>query len=1692
MPNDPPQPPQRAWRGALPSTGGPAKGGPAWKGSPGPAAAARKPWSRKTKLTLGVGLLGALAGLFVVVVLLPRPVKPFRLVLLSAGYETDLAVPHNVPGRKTVAKLAAWAGANEKIGVHRPDLTRDLSALDEALKDCKSPTVVLFLAAHGAADEHGAYLIPQDASDPVQARVRLTDILDRLEKLPTGTKKLLILDATQVPASWTFGFFHNDFARQLNKLKERIERTAGLVVLSASGEDQRSWVSEEWRQSIFGHHVQEGLRGAANSGSGRITAYDLAEYVKDKVQRWARHNREARQEPVLLGGADRAKAMELVAVAKPYEAPDPRKLEPFRVPEKLTLAWGDAYKLATPPAPSPAVYTPHLWRRYLETLLRFEQLLRADADDTNANKVYDELTRLRDRIAGDRAQKADAALVTLAMPAALGWPAAPGEDETRAKVLEQRWGESQGEVKAQLAKWLAGARDSWQKGLLRVRLSGLLLRQAAATPERDLKAVADLLTATEWSSAVRPAEAQYLVLLARDLVPQPPWPAVTDALDLRRVAEEAALGMKHDAKASAALPPYSEELLSWIQRGVEDGDKDRRPGQDLLLASRAQDWSDASKHLAKARDHYQKAQDTALKLRAALHARDEALAALPYYSQWLARERFRDDAQKNTFKLRLREQVVLWKDVQRLDNLLRAPSPQAVGQLPDLTKTVTDKMKKVKAIERRFDQNEWPALQANWHEIDNLLGVPCPAVKPDRRMALLTRLREISEELNREANEKAGGQEAMTAAETLALNQEQARAHGKLALLALGEEAFNKGPKGDLEYGRVEQATTSLNWKEALTQAGDEVARRWNALPAAIDARLAQGRKLDLDGERPLAREAAALARRLSGAAAVRLGAIDPLEEHRRLQLHDLLCWQAERTSLDFLDRATDDSDPRAYYQTSGLIYVGDARKQLPVPERAPTPLKDARRARIKALQKELEDENRKLKVEWSFDGQKFDSPSPVWLTDEDSVPLWYGVRAAATVPPGHPVLWRQLEDRKGFLKPAATTRQVQPGVGVGPEKASVPYPLDRQPYDKPPPKLLKAKQVVRGLYRGHQLVGETAVNHFAVPEKAMSLPMMPDKSWLAVQAPRALYKKYGEGRGAVVLILDCSGSMKAKQKNGNTRFDEARAALKRVLAEIPPSTQVSVWVFSHRFDVNNPKRRFDENGGTNPEEYIQRLYFAAKWDKTKLAEVEPRIDELDYYNETPIVRAMIKARKDFTAQHDLKTMVVLTDGMDNRFEPQPRQEDGTKWDGDPVLNPGGDPEGKLPGGKLTIPQFLAKAFAKDDIAIRVVGFQLSPKEEPVAEQQFKKPLEALPTKGKFYLAKDTKALIEALRGSIKQRLYFSLEKSTGEPIKRGKNEKDISIVGDDPQPIPLNPGSYRVVIEASGKEPLRQKIELDRGDRLRLTLYARGDGFVLERDLVRSSFAGWVRGEKDAKDWRLTVLQNQRARDEDALQMTVTAENLRLREFAGEGTLRHIRPDLILFQVSPKDEPEPARVTLRYYPLASLTAPSWGLDVKPWVRTAPPVLEAFWSEGPPRTVGVFRQGSNFKNLQVLREAASLDVQLSKKVRGAVQLVSIGVKEKWVETYDRKPQKISCLVVRLSFPPGQAVMAQLPDFDGGQEHRFYTKAGKYTGLFEMSREDARRVESLNLISLQAFREAAVDSGQHARIPLGAPDRKDRP
>src|SRR5262249_28744119 len=138
-------------------------------------------------------------------------------------------------------------------------------------------------------------------------------------------------------------------------------------------------------------------------------------------------------------------------------------------------------------------------------------------------------------------------------------------------------------------------------------------------------------------------EAHFLAMLKTYLPPlkdRPPpfWKLISQALQVRRLAERAAVGIPAAPNDYA----YSEQVRAWTEPLVKQADLRRRLGEDRLFASDDRAWNQAKEALSDAETIYQRALGQAKAIRSALATRDRVFASLPDYSRWVAHRQLDD------------------------------------------------------------------------------------------------------------------------------------------------------------------------------------------------------------------------------------------------------------------------------------------------------------------------------------------------------------------------------------------------------------------------------------------------------------------------------------------------------------------------------------------------------------------------------------------------------------------------------------------------------------------------------------------------------------------------------------------------------------------------------------------------------------------------------------------------------------------------------------------------------------------------------------------------------------------------------------------------------------------------------------------------------------------------------------------
>ncbi len=841
MANDPRQP---DWRGAAE---GPTRSGPRYGWKPDGATAA--PVKTRFLKRLGFAVAGgAVFGLIVALVQLLAPPERASLVLVGADPAVDLErldVPLDLYGWLGGRQLAGWAASDANASrwgrlapaVIGNDPTTPLSLEADQFNEwvaklaaAKAGPLVVYFGMHTGSSLDGPQLLTAGGGRLAARTVLEAFAGDKFRGRPI----VLLFDPARHVPDATLGHVHDDFARGLAELQPVVDGAASkLIVLCGASPGERGWESEEWRSSAFAHAIHDGLRGAAAPpGRTSVSAWDLFAYAKQATADWTGANRPTPQTPLMLpppdkGGEERAKAMMLVVTPANVTATPPADApgQAFKAPPALAERWQAHARLdaATPPA---NVYTPRLWRRYRELLLRYEQLLRA-GETTTAERLAATLVRLEKTLDDTRTLAAvgDSRPNALPLTAALG-----GDDPVRRTDAQEKSFRELWEVRGTEA-----TRNAKLEGLRGPRLTAYLLEKAAdpARPAGEFDDAAELLFAASDPAVPRPIESHYL-LMVRDFFARqraigsvPERPDVNDlrkALAVRRQAEAAALGVVSSAY------PYSERVWPFTKGTVEAGDSLRRPGEDLLFCS-AKSWGDSRSNTARAGEAYASALKTADVVQRALARRDRALADLPYLTRWAAAKR--DDARQAATE-------DAWAKLHDLDRRLADPgaNPGELSVASDALATIYDPLAARYAADAR-QAADLTDLQANWLAIENVLTAPL--TDPTLRGRLVAASRSMSAKFNveRDRPKDAAAPEPEEPARSRALRR------AKLALAELGPTVLDT-PPAPLEPADAAMLRSLVadwpvqGWEAAAARLGERLARYWQALAAADTERLSR------------------------------------------------------------------------------------------------------------------------------------------------------------------------------------------------------------------------------------------------------------------------------------------------------------------------------------------------------------------------------------------------------------------------------------------------------------------------------------------------------------------------------------------------------------------------------------------------------------------------------------------------------------------------------------------------------------------------------------------------------------------------------------------------------------------------------------------------------------------------------------
>jgi hypothetical protein len=1651
-----------------------------------------KGMSRKVKLLLSLCGFFALLALLIIIIGWIGWGKPTAVVLVTSGYETNLALPHNAPGRTGMEELKKGLASLDKIVniAHSVDNFQNKVEWRPAdFKDLKSEVVVLVFSLHGISDNGKNYLL-RDVENPaeISQHLSLDDVLTELDGLPEKKKKVLILDVVHSTSQWPLGLIHNDFVSNLkNQYKARIKSIKNLVVLCSTDGHQRAWYSPEWGRSVYLHFLVDGMKGAANeanSGVG-VTAWDLHNYTAKNTKRWAFDNREDLQTPILLpDDADGEALAKNITVVAGVDLKPPAVLKDYTdfKSGELKAAWQQWQGLRQR-QPAPWVYAPHLWKLYSQAVLRYEELLlvgsRAAPDvKTKADNLAAELTRLR-------ALRLESTAFSLPLSAAAG--------EFTSRELRNQ---VQKELMPQLRRNLST--KDWEGILERfngidrhLAIQELQRRFLQVDRARDLRVgpLPDILQRLELKKdQERPMEVHFARMMSvdgqfdevdydrQDIL-------LRKALQTRLQAEEIALAF--DPSDERAYP-YAEHIFPWIEKRMAVADEARRHAEDWLFA---QKWENATTDYdRKVLPLYEEIRRDVRTLRAALSLRDRGLAELPGLSLSLA-QLDTDTTQRITAV----EQ--LWGNLHELDRMLNdAPSDtpgnlqeqiKSIDRLANLVRTELDKAQNEyrKRVRELVEETSQPSFL---HEL-LALSAAAELETPESRAKMLDKFREISKFLLQKTQDSK--LDSAKQSDNFATRvQARVARQGRLLLACVGK--YNMTDIATYQSIALPKPDVFI----IAAQASPRIrAACQGRVAKTIDQRLTEARSVNLTTARAKLREAEQLARHLTVAFAetFKERPFNPSALGREMRMYDLLVWMARRTRLDFWN--WERKRPTPYYADAGRRFLEDAEKRL-LELRPSTPqLKAEHQEELTAEREQLKSTPR-LTLE-----HELGNPAKLFITSELEYELDFRLKVPQTVPRGFPYTTFRIQNPEYLSQNIQEKRRVakvdQPNIDSVPLELRLSNLLLKNKsahaiMAQTQNPRIPTKVDLHTWFRGH--VEEQPIDVVLYPFANNVYADTPPAPGAGIALFGKGLERFAPNNSALVIVLDCSGSMadeKTKNAEGETRFDRVKRALSRMLPRISEDTKFSLWIYGQQTPKSTKTSQFaSENGG---EATIHRLFKTERWKKSMAQDVDKLVEGIKAYSFTPIARAILEASEDLGGRSGFKNLLVLTDGEDTCFEPNNQFK---RQGGDPVYNP---------DGKLTIAKFLAEKFRNSPIQIDLVCFELGQQKSPlnpnetlvdIARRQFG----ALEGTIKFrlkFVENEQDLLRELLERSKQQLTYF---------IKEGEAEKAKGIVETRrPDPTPLPAGTYTVVVK--GTTVLEEKVQLTAGDYVTLQVVDDGGRLKMVPAPLTEPFKARQEplrrngGERTGQtDWILTEVVNLRMPRLPGQKVLVTLESgTEVAARSGDDALMVSRPGFVWMEMrSLQDE---SKAPLRLYwgrANQAYPVPTWSLEAT-WNSDAEVDGGArlfIWASGnkPTKEQGYLEKTTHWRLGHMGDPQRGTESDFPRKPPGWSNDSGAKIESVRLETHriqiGGEERIVDCLVVRAEYEKDAPIFIEVHgSTPRASLHHYYTEARKYTGYFIMPKSEIENVDKLRLYKVETFKKENLTSRGIRKLDKPLPD-----
>lgn len=1628
------------------------------------------------------------------------PAPRVEIRLIGTDYRSNFDLPPAGSVDRGLGQLAAWVsgrppGPRHHVRLGQPPIAWDSPDAYRQLDDSSDAAVsVLFVAAHGIGTPQGPAILAGDAEGPESA-VPIRELIDWLARGPRNQHKVLILDVAHTLALPSFGVLLNDFARQLKELDDEIRAVPNLVVLVSAEEGEVSRIDPSAGTTRFAAAFLRALNGQVTDSDrdGWVDLADLFHATRSATTAWSSLHCGEPQTPWVLPLGDVGQRRSGRIGFFPMNS-DPVDIPPLRAETRADLVsrWWARYERYRSRRPALAVISPVTWRRFEATLLRWEQFEREGCRDA-ADRLERDLIALSRQLEKPAMLDSNSCRLGLIPAETVGF--APADDlRSLAAELAVRLAEKSPAAAAD--EWAAAAEkqpDTESVAFLRRTVIETHTEQLIRTwkdqreARRDqLEKAVRLLDAVDDPQSPGPQVGLLLRLLRRDL------PAETlGSDDATRIARWLGLCLRGD-RVSPRHPWWSIRTYPWISGQIEPADQARRLAGDLIFGD-APARGRADGYLTESEGGYAEVDRIAEAVAAAYEMRGRTPEAIRRIRSLLELRSVPPlDANLNQDVTAFERLCAAYDELE----LVAATHPP-LTRLIESTASLKDRLE---PLSREVRSRQRAALTAGSPDLPELLwALAIPGGSAEERLGAWDRLRRLTAV-------DASPATARLDRTPLAEIKRGAAIRGRVAIATWPARLFDRPdairaigvqapappaqapappvppPTGESRgevVHRLEVFGAEEAWWRSLAQAGWQIGLRERAARAGLlDSQSSQRIEESDVGKRPDAASAAtrpgdsrqieprALIDRLSMMPPA--GAAREIRSEQRRAFAGLLLWQRDRFLADAY--AGFDSSEPSYANRVATILASDVGGGSPD---RPSPLRlqlQAPAEQVWTTQRE-----QRFAAHIGTTGRHIDGFVAVEVTVPETV---------TETGPG------SLRSAFELVQPRAGERICRPlsggtsGAG-GADADPLWISLRSDPPDGPPvrrdtpPSSATSAVAIRSYFRGRWLRHDVQLRSRPLPQTHAVDVSGPPGGRVAIRDRQG---GTTGGAGGLAIVLDCSGSMGAPRGRAfddTTKYSQAVDAVETLVGQLPSGVTLSLWAFGQAVG--------DGKTADPPERTIRQILPPTVWNRADSGATDRLVRSIRYpvlepWNESPLMATMLAAAGDLRKSPGPRSLVVITDGGDNRIAH------------DPVANPLG----------LEPPSWIRRTFAGTGIWVNVIAYRVASAEREATRNQLRT-VESLLPPGRFVEAGGVDELSTAIAGLFSSEpdgTFRLTPRVTGSGSgnldpQTPTADADLGTRGQGPSDaaggvtVPASPshgpakwvavdaGGYTIgPADSAGRDEAwgghRPATATDVTDPTPLRI-ADGDRLLLGVD-PGGHVGLWPSLDQElrwapkarAGRWRVALVPDpgsdagwQRRQlvfapdpDADGLSLTPPSEVWVAASSGGSPVPTRWRRDW--------EQPGIA------YDVKILANRSNDLRVRVWV-----------ADRPTTAVAVLRKGHDFSRLSDL---GSVAWDLS---AGPVRLESATIETHGVADDSGREKPQSCLVVRGSAPPGAIYRWRTTGLSaGGWDAQSFPAEGQFTfRQWPVTEADADRLlRTVELVSIDRFRRDAELAGHHAGFP----------